>query len=231
MPESEATIPPTSMAFQTLRALWEKMGDSVPPKIDRSFLTGSEGNKTLVLSGLKFLGLVTESGQVKGAFTDLVRAKLEDKPAILQTILHAKYPDAVLLGASNGTHKQLEEIFDAMGASNPDARRKAISFYLHAAKFAGVAVSKYFKAVRVGSTPRAGRKLGPRRKEKQVPPVPEGGGATGSPPAQDHKQRYLDMLLKRVEGADGQLDTALMDRIERLLGMGADDEAEEAEEE
>ena len=229
MAESTVSNAPTSMAFQTLRTLWERMEKGgIPPKIDRSFLTGSEGNKTLVLAGLKWLGLLTETGEVKGTFIDLVNAKLETKPSLILAVLLDKYPIANRLGATNGTHKQLEDAFDAMGVGGAVTRRKAISFYLHAAKFATLPVSNFFKAVRTG-TSRLGKKTGPRR-NKNVPPAPEGGGATVQAP-QDMRQRYLDMLLKKAEAAseDGKMDEALLNRIEKLLGWN--EEEEEVEEE
>ena len=102
------------MPFQTLRSLWERMEkDGVPPKIDRSFLTGAEGNKTLVLSGLKFLGLISETGDVNSSLVDLVSADLEHRPQVMHALLNAKYPQAIRLGVQNGTHRQLEETFDA----------------------------------------------------------------------------------------------------------------------
>jgi hypothetical protein len=187
-------------------------GDAaLPPRIDRSVLGGSEGQKTQTMAGLRFLGLIRENGQVTPLFQQLVNNE-KDRPQIMRGILEEVYPEAIKRGKENATTKQLEETFTGLSG---DTLRKAMTFYLHAAKFAGVKVSPYFKIPSGFRSPSAARKQrsgnGGEAATTETPATPPATSVT------DAKTRYLDMLLERAS-KDDKLDTELLDRIERLLG-------------
>jgi hypothetical protein len=93
-------------------------------------------------------------------------------------------------------------------------RRKAVAFYLHAAEYAKLPLSKFFKTPRIGAAARADI---PTRRRKREPLEERGSPSEAQPSAADMKQRYLDLLMKRVESEE-QLDEKLLDRIEALLG-------------
>lgn len=209
------TWPYTS--FKTLLNWVNRLAENkaVPPRIDRSILPGSEGQKTQVLAALKFFGLVKDNGDVDPLLVQLVEADDKERKPIVARLLAAQYPAATALAAVNATAKQLEETFPGLSG---DTLRKATTFYLHAAKFANHPLSKNFKVQPLISRP-AKRK-----------PSNGGGGETPPPPSvtqpassSDPKSRYLDLLMKKAETVDGALDTALLDRIEKLLGYPPED--------
>src|SRR5439155_10304872 len=79
----------------------------------------------------------------------------------LGEVLRERYPEAVELGKTNATTGQLIEVFRDYGAQG-DTARKAIAFYLQAAKFAGdIPLSPLFQTPKVSST--ASGKRRPRR--------------------------------------------------------------------
>jgi hypothetical protein len=180
---------------------------AVPPRIDRSILGGSEGQKTQVLAALKFFGLIKDNGDVTPLLMQLVNEE-KQRPRLIAELLRQRYPDATALAAVNATGRQLEETFSPLTG---DTLRKAVTFYLHAAKFANHPLSKNFK-VRSGYN----RRPGNRQRQGSFEPLPT------PPPANPHetdaKARYLDLLLERAKTADGTLDEKLLDRIEKLLG-------------
>lgn len=95
-----------------------------------------------------------------------------------------------------------------------DTLRKAVAFYLQAAKYAGHPLSKYFK------TPAfiAKSSGGPRRQRAAANNNSGDEEEETSPMAPvDPKTRYLEMLMERAANSD-ELDTTLLDRIEKLLG-------------
>jgi len=206
-PDAKVTWPYTS--FKSLLNLFERLeaAKAVPQQIDRSALGGSEGQKTQMLAALKFFGLVGDNGQVSDSFRRIVEQPKE-RPRLIRELLALNYPEATKLAAVHGTPRQLEETFTGLSG---DTLRKAVTFYLHAAKYAQHSTSKFFK-VPSGFTAK-------RR--------PKSNGSAGAPPPakdalpqetpSDAKSRYINMLLEKASKSD-DLDTSLLDRIEKLLG-------------
>lgn len=199
-------------SFKTVLNWIQRLAESkaVPPRIDRSILPGSEGQKTQVLAALKFWGLVADNGDVAALLVQLVEHEKE-RPRIIRELLAKHYPAASNLAAVNATTKQLEETFDGLSG---DTLRKAMTFYLHAAKYASHPLSKNFKV-------QSGFSRTTRRKPANGGAAPDAGAITTqdqqSSPPMDAKARYLDLLLEKAK-SDSALDEKLLDRIERLIG-------------
>jgi hypothetical protein len=198
-------------SFKTLLNWIQRLAESgaVPPRIDRSILPGSEGQKTQVFAALRFLGLVAENGDVTPLLTQLVNNEKE-RPKIFRGLLAKHYPEATHLGSIHATAKQLEETFEG---TTGDTTRKAVAFYLHAAKFAQHPISKNFKVptgFRRVSRPRAAN--GTDNTDMTKPP------ATIPMPLDDLRARYIDLLMEKAKSGDGALDESLLNRIEKLLG-------------
>jgi hypothetical protein len=204
-------------SFKTLLNWIQRLAESgaVPPRIDRSILPGSEGQKTQVFAALRFFGLVAENGEVSQLLTQLVNQE-KQRPQLFRELLAKHYPEATRLAGVHATAKQLEETFEG---TTGDTTRKAVAFYLHAAKFAQHPTSKNFKVPTGFSKPR-------KRTNGNGGGIPDagaaggagGGGAmTANTNSGDAKSRYLDMLLTKASAGD-TLDPELLDRIERLIG-------------
>jgi hypothetical protein len=219
---------PPYISFRTLLNLVERMAnEGIPRRIDRSYLGGlSGGYQTQVMAALRGLGLINDEGTVQPRLVELV-GQPSERQTLIAAILRERYPEAVRLGAANATQGELEDSFRPFGITGATLR-KAVAFYLHAAEFAGIPVSPFFKPP---STSSEGRTTGRRRTRttaaKTVP-------AASQPafPAIDTEQlktRYIEMLLKRVDEG-GELDDKLLNRIETLLGFDGQPEADEREE-
>lgn len=208
---------PPYISFRTLLNLVEKMADQgTPPRIDRTFLSGSEGGKTQVLAALRSLGFIDGDGNVTPLLTRMVKNPAE-RGQIVKELLEENFPEPVRLGSINATQGQLQDAFKAYGISG-DTMRKAIAFYLRAAEFAGVPVSQHFKTPSIQradgtpgrkSTPRAKAKVrreDEREQERQTPP-PAGGGA-GTPDLHPALAAVLGDLPPRGRGwTAGQRDS------------------------
>jgi hypothetical protein len=166
--EKKGWVPPY-ISFTTLTGLIERMHDEggAPPQIDRSYLRSfSGGYQAQVLAALKSLGLIEENGRVTSDLTELVEAeRREDRVPIFVTMLNTYYPEPVRLGTIKATQGMLEGAFKDYGISG-DTLRKAIAFYLGAAKYAGVALSVNFRVPSV--TPSDGRKPGPKKARERA---------------------------------------------------------------
>lgn len=235
--ETEATstfTPPYNIPFRTFLNLLQKMEQEggTPPRIDRSYLDRMSGQaQTYTMSALRSFGLIEDNGSVKPELDDLV-LKPQDRPRLIGDLLRKYYGAAVAHGEINGTSKQLEEVFAEFNVSG-DTLRKAMSFYLHAARFANTPISRY---VKLRATPR--RVPGGQRKASAAPARPPVAGNASVRRRQDHQQEplselrkaYIEKLMERAL-ADGTPDTELLDRVERLLGYATENEPDQTEDE
>jgi hypothetical protein len=233
MPEVEdsivaATGAPPYISFRTLLNLIERMADEgIPRRIDRSYLGGlSGGYQTQVMAALRGLGLIGDEGAVQDRLIELVGSPT-DRQELIGAILRERYPEAVRLGAANATQGELEDSFRPFGITGATLR-KAVVFYLHAAQFAGIPVSPFFKAPSTSSEGGTARRRRPRATgAKTAPAAPQ--PAFPDVGTEQLKTRYIEMLLKRVDEG-GELDDKLLNRIETLLGFDGQPEGDEPEE-
>jgi hypothetical protein len=152
----------TYMSWATLENLLERLDKGgVPPKIDRSILGGSEGYKTLVLAGLKWLGLIESDGRSTARLQALIDEPTRRQELVAE-LFREKYPKQIELGESNASQRDLELSFAPLAG---DTARKAVSFYLKGAKFAELPLSGYFITPRTRK-PSANGKAKPRKAPK-----------------------------------------------------------------
>lgn len=180
---------PPYFSFKTLTNMLTQMEEHGPPnRIDRSFLTGMSGaGQTQFMGGLRSLGLIDVEGNVQPYLTTLV-SNPDDRPRLIGQLVRKRYPEAVALGAEgNATTGELQELFRSVHGVQGDTARKAIAFFLAAAKYAGdIRLSPNFKTP---SVPRNGSSSPRRRRStSQIEEQPEGGnggGGNGMPPPSD----------------------------------------------
>lgn len=186
--------------------------EGVPARVDRSYLGNASGTtKAQFLAAAKALGLL--DGDLKPTDT-FKRFVLEPdlRPEIARSLLHQFYAPAIALG-TNATQQQLEEVFREQYGISGSTVRKAIAFYLAAAKFAKLDVSPHFSMPRTSTTTGGTRR---RRTSKAVTseePRPTGDAMT------ELRTKYVETLLEKFAQSDGEVDADLADRIERLVGF------------
>lgn len=160
--EDSAFTPPY-MSFETFRNFVLKLNPhAMPPRIDRSMMVGmAGGTQTALMQLLKQFELIGESNEVRPPLIELCA----DDDAFaegLRTILNRHYGEQIELGRRQGTPGQLAESFAASGYSG-STLRKAVTFFLHAAKAAELPLSPHFRPPKAGPTPnRARRTKAPR---------------------------------------------------------------------
>lgn len=232
---------PPYISWGLLVRLIERLESNPPPRIDRTILKGSNQTQTQTILALKALGLIDGEGAVTESFTTLLAAG-ESRPARVRSLLERFYKGPVALGRVNGTQQQLEEEFRGYGVSGSTVR-KAISFFLKAAEYAGVQTSPHF---RVPSAPQRPRKLaspkpsGPSKPESAQEARIRHSGASPDDERQTAvktaesieslRVEYVRMLVESVRpepGSPGQFEPDVLDRIERLLGFGPKVEQED----
>lgn len=225
-PDARSTdIAPPYFPFRSLTNLLVRMEtEGIPRRLDRGYLSNMAGGTIApFLTGLRSLGLIDEEERPLASLVELVKAG-ENRPQDISALIRERYPWAVDLGEAKATHQELEEAFRARGPSG-STLRKAIAFYLGAARYAGIPLSPFFKETRPSGDEGA-RKSAVRRRPRDhtslssKPTLPP-----NLRPANDlatMRREYFDLLRKKAEAAE-QPDTDLFDRIERLIGVLGDD--------
>ena len=191
-----STFRPPYMSFQTFWKFIEDLSARpLPPQIDRSIMAQKSGtDQANLMAALTGFGLIGPDQRVEPGLRDLAVGDETTRRERLATLIQIYYPAQVSVADQNGTEQQLQQSFrEAFNLESADTRRKAVTFYLHAARTAGMTLSEYFPNTRSGSgspgTPRP--KRGTRRRAAAIP---ADGAANGS------ATRRRDGLT--VEGGD-----------------------------
>lgn len=218
--ESDDFSPPYNVPWATFLATIERIAADLPNKVDRSYLSSRSGSEqSYLISAFRGFGLINEDNVTQPDLRKLAEDS-EDRPAMVADLLNRFYPKAMALGSSNSTPGELESAFADMFTTVTGASRiKAIRFFLAAAEYAGVPRSPLWKAPKASRSGGGGGARRVNRKKVEGAPVvhPPSTGSKGP----NMKQAYFDLLLKKAESQD-QVDTDLLDRIERLLAETED---------
>lgn len=218
--EAKEFSPPYNISWATFLNTIDKIAGEMPTRVDRTYLDSQAGSvQTYLISALRGFGFIdgdqrTDTENMKG----WASAVPEARPGFMAELLRRYYPSMIELGTSNSTPGELADAFaEAFPAIAGESRTKAVRFFLSAAAYAGVQTSPMWKAVKA---PRGtSRKAGARSRKAgtsgggEKPPEPK---PSTSPDAM--KKAYFDLLLQKA-GESEQVDTDLLDRIERLVGL------------
>lgn len=152
-------VPPYGVPWGTFLRQFDKMADDgIPLRVDRSYLHDKSGNvQTYLMQALRSFGLVDENHAPLERLITLVEAS-DDRAARMGELIREYYAPIVKMGTTNATQGQLEELWTEIYDQRGDTRRKAIRFFLSAAGYAGIGLSKMWKAPRAATSGDARRR-------------------------------------------------------------------------
>ncbi|MGB6164286.1 MAG: DUF5343 domain-containing protein [Pseudonocardiaceae bacterium] len=191
------------------------------------------------LKTLQILGLVDQQGMPTQQFEKLRRASTAEFKPELITMLKSVYADVFEVVEPAGA--TLAEIQDAFRSFTPPGQRiRMVSLFLSLLEYAEYSDSLPSVRASGGTRPAGGRLKQSQanrngKADSRVPPPPSEAAATPlaqDAPAQegsraketatngngDMKRMYFELLLKKADSSD-TIDTDLLDRIERLVGI------------
>jgi len=157
--ETEPSVkftPPYNVAWSTFNHFLEGIDpETLPPKIDRSYLNTMSGNtQTYLISALRSFELIGPDREATPALKELAKNP-DGRPAMIADLLGRYYPEIIELGKNNATVAQLDDAFRKWGLAG-NTIRKAATFYMHAAQYAGVPLSAHWSVRKAGSGHRDG---------------------------------------------------------------------------
>jgi hypothetical protein len=208
------------MSYKGFQNYLAKFAEQGPPaRFDSSYFGNASGSLVAQIRGtLRYFDLIDDERRPTQLLKTIVAADEAERKQQLKVLFEEKYADALSLD-KNATSGQLAEVFRARGLAGATIQRAA-SFFLSMAEYVGVEVSSHFKIGRTVSANGGSRK---RRPPKTPPPAPDSSSAL--PPKEttvtDQKAAYVNMLMDLArDNSDGDIQQALLDRIERALGIG-----------
>lgn len=174
--ETSAGPVPPYVSWATLNNKLEEMGrNGIPSRIDASYLVGmAGGTQAQFKQALRSLGLIEANDRVTRTLIELVQDP-NGRPERVGDLLRERYPALTGL-TENATPGELDEVLGNYGLGK-DTRRKAASFYVAAATYAGLPLSPHIK-------PRtsAGNGAGTRTVRRRATLRKGAGGASESAP-------------------------------------------------
>lgn len=190
---------PPVLAYRTFDNTLRTLKQAIPSRIDRSVFRSQSGlGQTQILHALKFLSLINEDGVPSPKLAQLVKSEGAEHQKHLRDVLTASYPflrDSAF-DLKSATYKLLEERFQKLGASG-DTVRKCITFFIPAAKAAGIQLSPFIPEVgkRVASN---GKPRKPRQQRDATPPPPPAREVPPPPPLMS----WHELLLSKFPSFD-----------------------------
>lgn len=160
--ENERKYPAAYLPWSTLLTAFDHLkAISIPNKIEsRTFPSMSSQSTSQLLSALKFFDLIEDDGTPKPLLYDLVQ-KPDERKALIRQLIETHYPDIVEKDFSKITVTELDTALAGKRYNvQGDTRKKAKTFLLKAAQFAGFTVHPLLtKVTRARSRP-GGRRAG-----------------------------------------------------------------------
>lgn len=165
-------LTPPYLPYRTLLSSLDKLAEGVPPRIDRGIWKNQTGSiQSLIMGAYRFFGLIDEQSKPTKRLHDLVAHR--DKPnETVKAILEEKYAEVIKHNLATMTEALINEYFEETFGVEGDTKRKAITFFLQAAKAVGMPLSSFLQSqVRVRTTGTRRRK----RDDGDMVDMEEGG--------------------------------------------------------
>jgi hypothetical protein len=163
-------------AFQSLKTLTASLKEhGLPQRIDRSLMSNFSGAvQSQLMTALRFLGLITADDRPTTFLQAIVEAHGTDEwPNALQKVLRHAYSEVFRLNLATASPAQFTETFKDAYPAEGDTVRKGITFFLNAAKDAGITISPYIMKNKKPRASNGGSKKRTVQKKKAAPTKPD----------------------------------------------------------
>jgi hypothetical protein len=200
----------------------------VPSRIDKGLTrTMSGGQRSSLFKALQYLNLMNAERRPTDLLNRLVHSEgAERQEALRDTLLGAyRFLDGEI-DLHRATEDELREVFEKKGGAGGDTVRKAVAFYLAAAKAGELPLSQYLTNARATRSPGRQRRAKTAAKGSSV--KQRENGEVDEPPAQP----WAQMLLAKFPSFDpawpDEVKASWFQAFQQLMTMQEDDEGGEA---
>ena len=168
--DQQSKLIPPYLPYKTLMSSLENLAQGVPPKLDRSIWKNQPGTvQSQILSAYKFLGLMSDSNEPMDILRFLVEHRSSPTP-VMNKLIDEKYKAILDKHPLNTmTTTMLSNEFESVFQVDGETKKKAIRFFLQAAKANGFVLSKFLlDQTRVPSSGPRKKRVSPRDADQDV---------------------------------------------------------------
>lgn len=159
--------------FRTFLSAIDALEHGVPKQLDRTIWRSQSGVvQSQIMMALRFFGLVDDSDKPTAALHRLVDAK-ERRQEHIKSLLHHAYHDLIEHDLTKMTTKMLDSAMEQYNVTG-DTKRKAITFFLQAARYADLPLHPLLSSQTRNSTGTRRKKA--RTRENGAIEEPEANG-------------------------------------------------------
>jgi hypothetical protein len=218
MADDETRTPVPAIAFKGEEELFDRMArEGIPDKFDRKYLADkAEGTQFSYRQSFRYQGLTTSDDQPTPLLAELVHANPADRRELFAKIMLDRWADLAGLPSREAFCRVLRDRYKVKSDAQ---QRKMLTFFVHAADYAGLKISPGIRPARPGT--------GPRKPTQDTQNSAQPSPVASTPMTLDEmRAQYFALLIKNV--SDGaRLDPAMLNRLDRLVGLGSTDEKED----
>jgi hypothetical protein len=220
MADDETVNRVPAIAFKGVEDQWDRMvREGIPGKFDRKFLADkAEGTQFGYRQSFRDMGLTTSDDQPTPLLRELVNANEADRRELFAKIMLERWGDLARLSSRDDFFRVLR---DRYRVNSEAQQRKTLTFFVHAADYAGLEINPGIRPAKPGT--------GSRKPtvDMQNSAQPQPAHVASAPMTRDEMRvQYFALLMKNVsEGT--RLDPDMLNRLDRLVGLGSTDEKED----
>jgi hypothetical protein len=138
----EANVPAPYLPFKTFLASLDPFSQGIPPTIDRSLWNQSGLVQGWIMNTYRFFKLIDEDDKPTRLFHQLISKKDDERKVEIANILRIGYPAIMEHDLMTMTPKMLDGLLEKYHVGG-ETKKKAATFFLQAAKFAGVPLGNF----------------------------------------------------------------------------------------
>lgn len=161
--------------------------------------------QTNLLTALRFLGLITETGAPTELLADLVNTPEDGRRGVAERMLENAYSFVFSnsFDLATSTPKHLNDVFSNAGAKG-GSLRKCVKFFVSLSEYAGLTVSEYIKAgAKRGPKPGgAGKSRKDNAKNRDASSQEKGSAAIQKPVSTDWQKVMIEKILEKTVAFD-----------------------------
>lgn len=222
--QSTRNAPAAYVPFRTFLGAIESLEHGLPKRLDRTIWRSQSGVvQSQIMMALRFFSLVDDEDRPTVALQRLVDGGQEKRQEQIASLLHHAYRDIIQHDLTKMTPKMLEDAMEQYNVSG-DTKRKAVRFFLQAARFAELPMHPLLQGTIRASSPRKRRvKNGRESGGEETPPKPLPVSQGGSTKTVELKSGgkltvSIDVDVFSMSAEDRQFVFGLIDKLQEYAG-------------
>jgi len=157
---TERNTPAPYLPFLTFQSALAALEHGIPKMLDRTIWPSQSGLvQSQILMAFRFLGLVDDRDRPTDVLRELVEEK-DNRAGLITKLLNESYTALIDHDLTKMTPKMVDDEMERYHVTG-ETKRKAVSFFLRAAKFAGMPMHPLLSAMV--------RNTGPRKRRNKAP--------------------------------------------------------------